>query len=201
MRLWLYLKWGKELWGKEPVKAESQINKMDMEWKGSRTQTQTKDTGGGVWRGTVIFLGPPWVSAHLLSHQSQLPQPGVETGRGLGAEAEPRRASSGPGAWTGPPPPPAARRSAGASLSAEAPAPRLARCAPRRSRSSAWWPACVCRAGAGARRHGQGTEIAIAAESLTVTQLGRRVRAGADREGEGPLPIRQRVPGQSARCT
>lgn len=40
VRLWLYLKWGKE-----PVKAESQTNEMAMGWKGTWTQTRTKGTG------------------------------------------------------------------------------------------------------------------------------------------------------------
>lgn len=55
------------------MKAESQTNKTDMEWKGPRTQTRTKGTRGGLGQGTVIFLGPPWAffSAHLLSRSCQ----------------------------------------------------------------------------------------------------------------------------------
>lgn len=61
--------------------------------------------------------------------------------------------------------------------------------------------------GTGARGHGLGTEIEVLrlryrgiVDSHPV-QFRRRFGAGADREGEGPLRIRQRVPGQSVRCT
>lgn len=90
MRFCLYLKWGKEQWGKGFVNAESQTNKMVMRCKGMRTQTRTKGTGGRLYL-SMLGCGPFSPPAAV---KAQWPE--GEAGRGLGAKAEPRRASSGP---------------------------------------------------------------------------------------------------------
>lgn len=177
-----------------------------MRWKGTWTQTRTRGTQGSSSLIQAVPLCSPPVAA------VKAPLPGGETGRGLRAKAGPRRASLGPRGqyWPAAPTCSAVERGRVTPSGSASPASGEVRASQLPFQSFVARLCLQSRGGGpvtGARGHGLGTEIEVlrlryrgTVDSHSV-QLRRRFGAGADREGEGPLRIRQRVPGQSVRCT